>query len=156
MCAGFRWLGKAMKSKPSEILRQGRSVLDPVLTERGFSFKEGPAGPSSVGPFASGTYVNGNRSLEIHFRFSLGLVTYHFGRTSMDHESYMRAILGKAGANRYPGFSDDPMSAFTNLAYDLESFAGAFLNGDSNEFARCAAIAEKWRKTPGFARLPQE
>jgi hypothetical protein len=143
-----------MKKHPSEILREGRAVLDPVLGAHGFSFKEGPVGPSSGGPFASGIYVNGNRILEIHFRFSLGLVTYHFGERSVDHESYMRAALGKAGGNRYPGFSDDPISGFKNLAYDLENFATAFLKGDSKEFARCAAAAEEWKKIPGFARLP--
>jgi hypothetical protein len=143
-----------MKSQPSEILREGRAALDPVLEAHGFSFKEGPAGSSSGGPFASGTFVKGDRSLEIHFRFSLGLVTYHFGRSSVDHESYMRAVLGKAGGNRYPGFSDDPLSAFKNLAYDLENFATAFLNGDFKEFARCASAAEEWKKIPGFARLP--
>jgi hypothetical protein len=143
-----------MKSQPSEILREGRAALGPVLGANGFSFKEGPAGSGSGGPFASGTFVNGNRSLEIHFRFSLGLVTYHFGGTSLDHESYMRAVLGKAGGNRYPGFSDDLLSAFKDLAYDLENFASAFLKGASKEFARCAADAEEWKKTPGFARLP--
>jgi hypothetical protein len=142
-----------MKLQPAKILREGRAALDPVLSAHGFSFKEGPTGRGSGGPFASGIYMNGNRSLEIHFRFSLGLVTYHFGTTSMDHESYMRALLGKTGGNRYPGFSDDPLSAFANLAYDLKRFGTAFLNGDAEEFARCVSVAEEWKKTPGFARL---
>jgi hypothetical protein len=143
-----------MTSQPSEILGEGRAALDPVLGAHGFSFKEGPAGRSSGGPSASGIYVNGTRTLEIHFRFSLGLVTYHFGETSVDHESYMRVLLEKAGGNRYPGFSDDPIAEFKNLAYDLENFATAFLKGDSKEFARCATAAEEWKKIPGFARLP--
>ncbi len=66
----------------------------------------------------------------------------------------MRALLGNAGGNRYPGFSEDPLSGFKNLAYDLENFATAFLNGDFKEFARCAAAAEEWKKIPRFARLP--
>ena len=143
-----------MKSTPSEILREGRAALDPVLNAHGFSFKEGPAARSCGGPFASGTYVSGNRTLEIHFRFSLGLVTYHFGERSLDHESYMRAVLGNAGGNRYPGFSDDPISGFENLAYDLEKFATTFLRGDSKEFARYADAAEEGKKIPGLARLP--
>jgi hypothetical protein len=143
-----------MKSTPSETLREGRAALDPILRAHGFSFKEGPVGSGSGGPYASGGYVNGNRTLEIHFRFSLGLVTYHFGERAVDHESYMRAVLGNAGGNRYPGFSDEPISAFENLAYDLENFATAFLKGDSKEFIRCATAAEEWKKTPGFARLP--
>jgi hypothetical protein len=143
-----------MKKLPPEILGEGRAVLDPVLRSHGFSFEEGLAGQSSGGSFASGVYVNGNRKLEIHFRFSLGLVTYHFDGRSVDHEGYMRALLGNAGGNRYPGFSDDPLSGFRNLAYDLENFATAFLKGDFKEFVRCAAAAEEWKKIPGFARLP--
>ena len=129
-------------------------MLDPILGSHGFSFRQGAAGQGSGGPYASGIYVNGDRSLEIHFRFSLGLVTYHVGKRSLDHESYMRTVLGNRGGNRYPGFSDDPISGFENLAYDLRNFASAFLNGDSKEFARYAAAAEDWKKTPGFARLP--
>jgi hypothetical protein len=143
-----------MKSQPLQILREGRAALDPILGAHGFSFKEGGAGRSSGGPYASGIYVNGNRTLEIHFRFSLGLVTYHFGERSVDHESYMRAALGRAGGNHYPGFSDDPISGFENLAYDLQHFATAFLTGDFNEFARYVTAAEEWKKIPGLARLP--
>jgi hypothetical protein len=143
-----------MNKNPLEILREGCTVLDPLLRSHGFSFEEGPFGPSSGGPFASGVYVNGNRKLEIHFRFSLGLVTYRFDGRSVDHEGYMRAVLGNAGGSRYPDFSDDPLSGFKNLAYDLENFASAFLTGDFKEFARCATSAEKRQKIPGFARLP--
>ena len=143
-----------MTSQPSEILREGRAALDPILGAHGFSFKEGPAGRSSGGPYASGIYANGNRALEIHFRFSLGLVTYHFGERSVDHQSYMRAVLGNNGGNHYPGFSDDPKSGFENLAYDLQNFATAFLTGNINEFTRYSIAADEWKQIPGFARLP--
>jgi hypothetical protein len=120
----------------------------------GFSFEYGGEGPSSGGPYAFGSYVNSNRRLEIHFRHSLGLVTYHFGATSLYHEAYMRALLGDAGGNRYPGFSDNPLDAFGDLAADLQSFAGAFLNNDAGGFMRCVAKAEELKKASGFARLP--
>jgi hypothetical protein len=143
-----------MEKPPVEILREGRSVLDPVMHRHGFSFKDGLAGSSSGGPSASGVYVNGNRKLEIHFRFSLGLVTYHFGRTYMDHESYMHTLLGTNDGNKYPGFSEDPLDAFKGLAYDLENFATAFLIGNFEEFSRCVIAAEERKKIPRFARLP--
>src|SRR5260370_7390063 len=117
-----------MKMPPIEILREGRSLLDPVMHRHGFSFKDGPTGRSSGGHYASGVYVNGNRRLEIHFRYSLGLVTYHFGQTSLDHESYIHALLCTTARNKYPGFSEDPLDAFTWLAYDLEHFATYSLN----------------------------
>jgi hypothetical protein len=143
-----------MEKQPMEILLEGRHAIDPVLTEHGFTFQQASQGASSGGRSASGTYVNGNRKLEVHYRFSLGLVTYHFDKTSLDHTSYMRVLLGDKGGNKYPGFSDDPLAAFESLAYDLEHFATAFLKGNFEEFARIVATAEEWNKIPGFARLP--
>jgi hypothetical protein len=143
-----------MNMAPDETLREGCSILDPAMHRHGFSFKEGPAGPSSGGPYASGVYVNGDRKLEVHFRRSLGLITYHFGRASVDHESYMHSLLGTNGGNKYPGFSEDPLDAFKELAYDLENFATAFLNGNFEEFSRCVIAAEERQKIPRFARLP--
>jgi hypothetical protein len=143
-----------MEKQPIDILREGRDILDPVLYQHGFSFSGDFSGAGSGGPYAGGVYSNGDRKLEIHYRYSLGLVTYHFGETSLDHDSYMRALLGKAGGNRYPGFSDDPMAGFRDLAYDLRNFAGAFLSGEFKEFASCAMAAEELKKIPGFVRLP--
>ncbi|HXJ06824.1 MAG TPA: hypothetical protein VNH65_17105 [Candidatus Acidoferrum sp.] len=143
-----------MKRPPIEILREGRAILDPVMNEHGFSFIEGAAGRSSGGPFAGGVYVNADRKLEIHYRFALGLVTYHFGDSCIDHESYMRAVLGDKRGNRYPGFSEDPLAAFHDLAYDLQNFATAFLDGNPRQFALYAVAADEWKKIPGIARLP--
>jgi hypothetical protein len=141
-------------TEPREILRLGCEVLDPILHAHGFSFEYGGEGSSSGGPYAFGSYVISDRRLEIHFRHSLGLVTYHFGEASMDHQAYMRALLGDAGGSKYPGFSDKPLDAFGELAVDLQSFAMAFLNNDAEEFMRCVAKAEEWKKTSGLARLP--
>ena len=143
-----------MKMTPVEIPQEGRFILDPVMHRHGFSFKSEPAGRGSGGPYASGAYMNGDRKLEIHFRYSLGLVTYHCGETSLDHESYMHALLGTTGGNRYPGFSEEPLDAFKGLAYDLENSATAFLNGNFEEFSRCVIAAEERKRIPGFARLP--
>jgi hypothetical protein len=143
-----------MKKQPMEILLEGRHAIDPVLAQHGFTFQQGSSGASSGGESANGAYVNGNRKLELHYRFSLGLVTYHFEKASLDHTSYMRVLLGDKGGNKYPGFSDDPLAAFESLAYDLEHFAAAFLEGNFDEFARVVAVAEEWNKIPGFARLP--
>jgi hypothetical protein len=153
MCAACRYSDKIV-TKPREILGLGCEVLDPILHAHGFSFEYGGEGPSSGGPYAFGSYVNSDRRIEIHFRHSLGLVTYHFGEASLDHEAYMRALLGDAGGNKYPGFSDNPLDAFGDLADDLQSFAGAFLNNDAEGFMRCVAKAEELKKTSGFARLP--
>jgi hypothetical protein len=143
-----------MRKQPRDILQEGKRILDPVLLRFGFSFKDERSGPSSGGPYASASYVNGDRKLEVHYRWSLGLVTYHFGEETIDHESYMHVLLGTNGGNKYPGFSDDPIDGFKGLAYDLENFATAFLKGNFEEFSRFAAAAREWKKVPGFARLP--
>lgn len=142
-----------MNSEPAEILKRGRVILDPVLQRYGFEFVAGPSGLGSGGRYASGAYVNGNRRLEFHYLFSLGLATYHFGEKSIDHEFYMRALLGTKGGNRYPGFSGDPMDAFKGIAYDVQNFATAFLEGNREEFERHVIAAEELKKIPGFARL---
>jgi hypothetical protein len=143
-----------MNRPPIEILREGCKILDPIMSEHGFSFTGGRPGRGSGGDFASGAYVNGDRKLEIHYRYSQGFVTYHFGQVSVDRESYMHVLLGDKRGNRYPGFSDDPMAAFRDLAYDVQNFAAAFLEADFERFSSCAVAAEQWKKIPGIARLP--
>jgi len=143
-----------MKRPPIEVLREGSAILDPLMSEHGFSFTDCRSGRGSGGPFAGGSYVNADRKLELHFRFSLGLVTYHFGEVSLDHEAYMRVVLGSEGGNKYPGFSDDPLDAFRDLAHDVQHFGNAFLEGDFKRFASYAAAAEQWKRIPGIARLP--
>src|SRR6266850_614093 len=143
-----------MKEESIEILRKGRCALGSVLTPYGFSFQNGSSGPSSGGQYASGVYVNGNRKLEIHYRSSLGLVTYHFDEAFLDHPFYMRALLGDKGGNKYPCFADDPLATFEHLAFDLQHFARAFLEGNFEGFARLVTVAKEWNKIPGFARLP--
>ena len=105
-----------------ETFRAGCKILDDVMNPCGFCLIEGASGKSSGGNFASGEYVRGDRKLEIHFRYSLGLVTYRIGSLSLTHESYMRALLGKNGGNQYPGFSDDPLEGFRHLSHDLAHF----------------------------------
>jgi hypothetical protein len=120
--------GKGMT--PTEFLRQGSKILDPVLRPYGFQFTEGSSGIGSGGSFACGDYVFENKRLELHFRYTLGFVTYHLNNYSVSHTAYMRALLGESGGNQYPGFSDDPMNGFRHLAHDLQNFAGDFLFGN--------------------------
>jgi hypothetical protein len=119
---------------PKEMLAAGCAVLEPVLGSHGFVWVPGAAGHSSGGDFAGGSYVRGARRLELHFRHSLGLVTYHLGETSLDHTAYMRAVVGPKGGNQYPGFSSDPLDSFRHLAHDLGKFCQSFLAGPDEEF----------------------
>jgi hypothetical protein len=154
---GGRYAASPMESsKPMnalETFRAGCKILDEVLKPLGFTFVEGASGQSSGGNFASGEYVKGDRRLEIHFRYSLGLVKYHMGSLSLTHESYMRALLGRGGGNKYPGFSDDPLDGFRHLRDDLSHSCGDFLSGSGEEFERCVVKAEEQEKIKGFKAL---
>lgn len=143
-----------MENTSLNILREGSKILDPVLNSHSFKFHLEGSGPSSGGVFAQGVYTNGTRKLELHFRHTLGLVRYHFGNFSIAHDSYMYAVLGPQGGNRYPGFPKNPLSAFENLKFDLENYTSAFLVGDEKEFARCVEIAKKRESIVGLARIP--
>lgn len=125
--------------RPKDTLLDGAKILDPVLLPNGFRFQFQREGRGSGGNFAWGAFVREDRRLELHFRHSLGLVRYHIGEQSASHESYMRE-LGVRNHCRYPGFSDDPMAAFRDLAHDL-GFADDFLSG-SAAVLRTAAASE--------------
>jgi hypothetical protein len=143
-----------MENSALQIFREGCAILDPYLAIHGFVFIPGESGPSSGGPYANGSYVNGDWRLELHYRASLGLVKYHIGSLSVDHEAYMRAVLGPEGGNKYPGFSNEPLGAFEDLKFDLEHFANAFLSKDLKAFETNVGDAQRWRVVVGLARIP--
>jgi len=121
-------------NSPEAALSDGCKILSAVLEPRGFRFQADGSAKASRGTVAGGVFVNGDRKLEVHFRFSLGGVRYHAGKDSASHEDFMWARLGFEGGNRYPDFGDaDPMKAFRDLAYDLETHAEDFLSGDAAE-----------------------
>ena len=97
-----------------------------------------------------------DRKLEIHLRHSLGLVTYHLDSLSLTHEMYMRALLGRTGGNKYPGFSNNPLDGFHHLHYDLSHFCGDFLSGNGEEFKRCVVKAKEQEKVGGYKALFSE
>jgi len=136
-----------------ETFRAGCTILDEVLNRHRFFLIEGLSSESSGGNFASGEYVRDDRRLEIHFRFSVGLVTYHVGSLSLVHDSYMQVLLGKNGGNQYPGFSEDPLDGFRDLRYDLSHFCEDFLNGSGEEFAGCVKKANELAKIKRFKAL---
>jgi hypothetical protein len=116
--------------RPLEILRAGCEILDLVMNSHRFRFALRDSGQSCGGDYANGDYVRGDRSLELHFRYSLGLVAYHIGDMSVSHDAYLSALTKGEGGNQYPGFSDDPLDGFRHLAHDLQKFCDDFLSGD--------------------------
>lgn len=137
---------------PRESLDKGRLKLDPILLKNGFAWEDGGEGKSSGGHFARGSYVRGDRKLELHFRYALGLVTYHLAGREMSHQDFMTS-LGVTDDARYPGFSEDPQEAFADLAHDLKYYGGDFLFGKGDEFLLCCDRAEERNSKSGYARI---
>ena len=146
-----RSMGERAGRDPEATLRAGIEMLDPVLNPHGFKFVFEQAGKGSGGQFAFGKYVRGDRILELHFRYRLGLVTYHIGESSLDHESYMRS-LGVYGKNSYPDFPTDPLRIRPVLAQDLVRTSQNFLIGDGAQFHQHAAQLKNKPKV--FSGLP--
>jgi hypothetical protein len=117
--------------QPLEAFEKGLVLLQPVLGRAGFVFVGAAARKGSGGAFASGDFVRGDRRLELHFRYSLGLVTYHVREHMLSHEAYMRALGVPPTDNQYPGYSNDPLDGFRHLAADLTQFGTEFLYGDA-------------------------
>ena len=118
---------------PKRNLLAGVKELDRVLAPHGFVFSLEASGKGSGGWFVSGCYRKGERRLELHFRYSLGLVTYHIGEDFLDHEAYMR-FAGVYGQNQYPDFPKEPLDSFVHLAQDISRYCSEFLSGDGSQF----------------------
>jgi len=105
-------------ASPKSALLEGAEIPEKVLASKGFHFQFHGEGKSSGGTFAWGEFVRGDRRIELHVRFNLGLVRYHAGTESKSHDYYMRE-LGVRDQCHYPGFSEDSKEAFLGLAHDL-------------------------------------
>lgn len=126
------------ESDPESRLKEGAEILMRPLQPCGFAFhirRRGSGG--SGGASAEGWFISGNKRLELHFRWSLGLVTYHVGDRSLGHDDYMRSLRVRHAA-AYPGFSEQPLAAFEHLSSDLTRYCQDFLRGDGRQVVRFA------------------
>ena len=135
------------------MLQKGANILASVFEPQGFRFSLMASGLSSGGAFAQGEFVRGDRKLELHFRYSLGLVPYHIGEASLAHEDYLRMLLGRPGASHYPGFSENPLAAFEALRQDLVEHGADFLSGSGERFRQCVQRQKDYEKLSGLQRM---
>ena len=108
------------------MLREGAQLLVDALGGHPFEYREVVSGVGSGGDFVEGRIEAPTRAIEIHFRNTLGLVHYHLRGSSVSHDFYMKH-LGVRDRCRYPGYSEDPMEGFRNLAHDIRAFGQDFL-----------------------------
>jgi len=133
-------------------LRAGADIIAPVLLPHGFVFAIADSGQSSGGTFAVGQFAHADRRLELHFRYSLGLVRYYLGERGVGHDGYMWVVTGRRTGGSYPGTSDSPLDGFARLHRDIESYCSAFLSGSDAEFLNIVTRADDlWR---WYAALP--
>lgn len=141
-----------MSIDPFQTFQAGSAILSEVLEKYGFAFRFVGSGRGSGGNFASGEFVRANRKLELHFRYALGLVSYHLDSRSLSHEMYMLSVLGKRYTSRYPGFDSDPLDGLRNLRADLEEYGSDFLAGTDAvflaHFERAADLERRRPKIP--------
>lgn len=130
---------------------EGIRVLSSLMQQHHFE-QSVTGGVGSGGAYATAEFTRGNRKLELHFRQSLGIVTYHLGDASLSHEDYMWVVTGERWSTAYPGFSNDPLDGFRHLRADLEQFGGEFLDGQDNAFLarveQAAALKAAMPKLP--------
>lgn len=125
---GKHW-SVSMISNAEEILQKGSEILGPLFATHGFSFQIIGKGNSSGGSFSYGAFRKSERWLEFHFRYSLGMLSYHLADCSMTHQNFMRSVIGKPNLSHYPGFSKVPLDGFRQLLLDLQEYGADFLSG---------------------------
>lgn len=113
---------------PEQTLAAGVELLDDLTRSYGFVYAATATGMGSGGAFAAGQFRRENRMMELHYRYSLGLVTYHVGETALSHEDYMWSVLAERWRSRYPAFPKEPLDDFRDLRADLETNCTEFLN----------------------------
>jgi len=135
------------------MLRAGVDALRPVLEPHGFAFRMGTVGKGSGGYSASGFFEHGERSLEFHVRYGLGMVNYRIGKAELSHETYLR-YAGHWAQRSYPNFGGTILESFQALAQDLLAFCQDFVSGNGSEFTAFAAqhVANP-NRFKGFASL---
>ncbi len=138
--------------EPQQMLKDGVEILDGVMRSHGFVYAPTAVGVGSGGSFAAGEFRRGNRTLELHYRYSLGLVTYHVRDLVLSHEDYMWSVLGRRWTSEYPGFPKEPLDDFRHLRADLEHHCIDFLSGSDVDFASRVRHAETLKEMA--SRLP--
>lgn len=127
------------EGSPGEILQMGLDILSDFMGKHSFRPSTVQQYHGSGGPSASCEYTCNERSLELHYRHSLGLVTYKVDDLVVSHVEYMKAL--GATDSKYPGFSEDPLDEFRGLLIDLQQYGSDFLDGTAKVHGR-AAIQE--------------
>ena len=73
----------------------------------------------------------GDQGLEFHYRYHLGMVTFHDGAASASFEFYMRELGAWEDRRFHRRTPTSPLEDFEKLAADLRDHCGEFLTGSA-------------------------
>ena len=111
--------------------------LVPFFQSRGFSRARGEQYTDKAGTSYSARFVCPPRSVELNHLYSLGPVIYSIREFSVEHTFYVQALGLTAGAH-FPCFTDDSISGYPALLYDLENLLSPFFTGAEDDFISIA------------------
>ena len=137
---------------PGKLLFKGAEILEQKLDPLGFSFYIKEGGKGSGGEYVVGTFENGDREINLWFRYELGSVSYRKLDLEKAHIELMQ-YLGLEKEAKYPGFSlNDPLQGFRHLLEDWEHCSIYFdKNGDA--FYQNLSAYEYQKQPTGLAAL---
>ena len=125
---------------PKSELEAGIVILDPALLPHGFIFHFQNSGRGSGGNFAWGKYVRGDRSLDLHHRWGLGIIQYNIADLSIDHSAYLNSL----GVDNESDLLSTPLESgldrYHALRSDIENFCSDFVTGPAIEWAAAAKL----------------
>jgi hypothetical protein len=138
--------------EPREQLQAGIEVLNPFLNHVGYQFQFEQDGTGSGGHYAYGRFINGDRSIELHQRWGLGIVNYQIGDLAIDHSSYL-AGLGVDRDSHYLWLRLElGIERYNGLLQDLQEFCDDFLTGDADQWRKIAMAHAEAEKADQFHR----
>lgn len=115
----------------------GLAQVAPFFKSLGFSLSRGEPDTDKAGTSYSARFVYPPRSVELNHLYSLGPVIYSIRDFSVEHTFYVQALGLTAGAH-FPCFTDDSISGYPALLYDLENLLSPFFTGAEDDFISIA------------------
>jgi hypothetical protein len=115
----------------------GLAQVAPFFKSLGFSLSRGEPDTDKAGTSYTAHFVCPPRSVELNHLYSLGPVIYSIRDFSVEHTFYVQAMGLTTGA-RFPCFTDDSISGYAALLYDLENLLSPFFTGAEDDFISIA------------------
>ena len=129
---------------PSSEFIAGLKIIEPFLFHYGFKLDNMKTQQASGGQFTNATYINGKKKFIIGYRYSVGLLDYHFDNSVVMHNFYLDG-LGYADKMQYPNFQNENLqTSFRHILADFEYLKDDFFVGQCVELKKIAISQVKY------------